>query len=130
MRGRSAAASAPAGAVGLGPVLAEVELRRPAGHVLDVEERVAVEADRDEGRLYPRQDPVHASEVDVSDEGVPAPALVEHLDDAAVLRERHARFGRGRVDEKLFPHALANRRKSTPRIRPMPRKVVASEDPP
>ena len=53
--------------------------------VLDVEERIAVQTDRHERRLHPGQHAVHAAEVHVADEALPAAPLVEHLDDAAVL---------------------------------------------
>ena len=128
MRGRSAR-----GRVRRAPRLrglAEVELRRARGGVLDVEERVPVEADRHERGLHAGQHAVHAAEVDVADQALPAAALVQHLDDPPVLGQRDARLGRGRVDEELFPHALANRRYSTPRIRPIARNVVATEEPP
>ena len=41
-------------------------------------------------------------------------ALVQDLHDAPVLEQRDARLRRRHVDEELFPHALANRRKCTP----------------
>ena len=113
-----------------GPVLLGVEVRGARQDVLDVEERIPLEADRDERGLHPGQHAVDAPEVDVSDEPLALLALVKHLDRAAVLRERHARLGRRGVDEELFPHAFANRRYSTARINPMPRKVVATDDPP
>ena len=73
---------------------------------------------------------MHAPEVDVADETLASPSLVQDLDDPAVLGQRDARFGRGRVDEELFPHALAKRLYWTPRIRPIPSSVVATEEPP
>ena len=113
------------------PVLfAEIEVFGARDDVLDVEEGVAVQADRHERRLHPGQHAVHPPEVDVADEALPAPPLVEDLDDAAVLGEGDPRLRRRRVDEELFLHAFANRRYSTPRMRPMARKFVAIEDPP
>ena len=130
MRGRSdRSGGSPSGAASA-VLLAEVEVRGVRHDVLDVEEGVAVEADRDERGLHAGQHAVNPAEVDVADEALPAPALVEDLDDAAVLEEGDARLGRRRVDEELFPHAFANRRYSTPRIRPMARNVVAIEEPP
>jgi hypothetical protein len=73
---------------------------------------------------------VNSAEVHVADEALPASALVKDLHDAAVLGESGPRLGRRRVDEELFPHAFANRRYSTPRIRPIARNVVAIDDPP
>ena len=113
------------------PVLfAEIEVPGGRDDVLDVEKGIAVQADRHERGLHPRQHAVHAPEIDVADEALPAPPLVKDLDDAAVLGEGDPRLRWRRVDEELFPHALANRRYSTPRIRPMARNVVAIEDPP
>jgi hypothetical protein len=51
-----------------------------------------------------------APEVDVTNEGAMAPSLMEDLDDTALLHPRRTRLGRRHGDEKLFPHALANRR--------------------
>src|SRR5262249_52790304 len=112
------------------PAFLELRVRRMGNGVLDVEKRVAVEADRDEGRLHARQDAVDAALVDVADDALAPAALVEDLDRTPIRRERDAGLRRRRVDEELSSHALANRRYSTPRIRPIAANVVATEEPP
>src|SRR5262249_20389007 len=107
-----------------------LELGGVRDRVFDVEEGVAVQPDRHERRLDAGKHAVDASEVNVADEGLTAPPLVHDLHDTAVFQNGNPRLGRRRVDEELFPHALANRRYSTPRIRPIPRKVVATDEPP
>jgi hypothetical protein len=73
---------------------------------------------------------VDAAEVDVPDETLALPALVQHLDDATVLDQGDPRLGRRRVDEELPLQAFANRRYSTARMSPIPRKDVATDEPP
>jgi hypothetical protein len=106
----------------------EIELLREG--ILHVQERVALVPDRDERGLHTGQDAVDPGEVRVSDEALLSAPLVEHLDGAPLLAQGDSRLGRSRVDEQLLAHALANRRYSTPRIRPMARNVVAIEEPP
>ena len=130
MRGRSARSRGLPVRGRVAFLLAEIEVRRARRDILDVEEGIAVQADRHERRLHPREHAMDSPEIDVADQALPAPALVEDLHDAALLRESHPRLRSRRVDEELFPHAFANRRYSTPRIRPMARSVVAIEDPP
>jgi hypothetical protein len=55
---------------------------------------------------------------------------VQHLDDATVLDQGDPRLGRRRVDEELPLQAFANRRYSTARMSPIPRKDVATDEPP
>ena len=78
-------------------------------YVQDVLPRT-VEADRDEGRVHSRKDAVYPPEVDIPDEALPAAPLVQDLDRSTVLRQRHARFRRRRVDQEFPSHALAKRR--------------------
>ena len=78
--------------------------------VLDVEEGVALEPDRDESGMHPGKHPVDPREVDVSDQALVAAPLVQDLDGPAVLEHRDPRLRRSRVNEQLASHALANRR--------------------
>ena len=73
---------------------------------------------------------MNAAEIHVPDEPLPLTALVKHFDHAPVLEHGDARLGRRRIDQELLPQAFANRRYSTARMRPMPRKDVATEEPP
>src|SRR5512143_1814583 len=96
---------------GLAPLLAgavlvriRVEIGGPGEYVFDVEERVALETDRNERRLHPGQDPVDAAEVDVADETLAAAALVQDFHGAAVLQDGNPRLRRRDVDEELSTH--------------------------
>ena len=58
----------------------------------DVEERVALEPDVDEGRLHPREHLGDPSLVDVADDAALILALDEDFDDLIVLENGHARI--------------------------------------
>ena len=94
--------------LGLGAVLLHpaeaVEVLDLLADVGDVEEGVLLEADVDEGRLHPRQDPRHAPLVDVADDAALLPAFDLHLGDAAVLEDGHPGLAIVGGDEELFLH--------------------------
>ena len=70
----------------------------------DVQERRALEADVDEGRLHAGQHARHAPLVDVADEAEAARPLDEDLLQHAVLDQRRAGFARADVDEDFRGH--------------------------
>ena len=100
----SAGSSASAGASSSSPPAEAVEVLDLLADVGDVEEGVLLEADVDEGGLHPRQDPRHASLVDVSDDAALLAALDLHLGDAAVLEDGDAGLAVVGGDEELFLH--------------------------
>jgi hypothetical protein len=71
------------------------------GHV---QERGALEADVDEGRLHPGQHPHHLAEVDVAGQPTRERAFDVQFLHRALQDERDARFLRGDVDEDIFVH--------------------------
>lgn len=77
--------------------LLEVLRRR---EILDVEERGAIEPDVDERGLHARQDPGHASDVDVAHRGAIPPAFDVELAEDSVLDEAHPRLSDVDVDEQ------------------------------
>ena len=124
--------------LGLGAVLLHpaeaVEVLDLLADVGDVEEGVLLEADVDEGRLHPRQDPRHAPLVDVADDAALLPAFDLHLGDAAVLEDGHPGLAVVGGDEELFLHdglyTLTNRRWATERTRPVIAQVAMIDEPP
>ena len=72
--------------------------------LVDVEERVLLEADVDERRLHPGQDVRDLAQVDVADDAALGAFDVE-LDELAVLEQGDARLVRVVRDEHLAVHA-------------------------
>ena len=70
----------------------------------DVQERRALEADVDEGRLHAGQHARHAALVQVAGEPEAARALDEQLLQHAVLEQRRARLARADVDDHFRGH--------------------------
>jgi heme exporter protein B len=87
-----------------GVVAALLGIVGPRDDVGHVEERVPLEADVDKCRLHPRQDAIHAAEIDVADEAAVGDALDLDLGDLAVLEDRDTGLLRRRVDEDLARH--------------------------
>ena len=71
-------------------------------HVGDVEERVAFQAEVDEGRLHPGKDPGHLALIEVADDPAVGFPLDEDLGNDAVVQERDlGLLGRAADDEVL-----------------------------
>ena len=70
----------------------------------NVQERVALEPDVDEGRLHPRKHLGHSSFVDVANDAALILAFDENFDDLIVLENRHARVVARRGDDHLLVH--------------------------
>ncbi|MOA17276.1 hypothetical protein D3C78_1375280 [compost metagenome] len=76
------------------------------GDFRGMDERGAVQADVDEGRLHARQHPHHLALVDVADDAALLRALDMHLLQHAVFHHRHARLHGGDVDQNFFAHLV------------------------
>ena len=74
----------------------------------DVQERRALEADVDEGRLHAGQHARDPAEVDVADQPARARALDVQLLHHALLEHRDARFLRRDVDQDFLRHRKAS----------------------
>ena len=81
--------------------LARLAVFPDVGHV---QERGALEADVDEGRLHPRQHARHAAHVDVAHQATAARALDEQFLDHAGGNDGNARLARRDVNENFFGH--------------------------
>ncbi len=73
----------------------------------DVEERVALQPEVDEGRLHAGEDLRHAALVDVADDRAMPRPLDPQLDDLSLVEHGDARLVLGGVDDDLARHAAA-----------------------
>ena len=115
-RRRPATATGPAAAGSAGsassssPGLEALEFLDGVDDLRDVEERVALEPDVDEGRLHPGQDFRDPALVDVADHAALMLALDEDLDDLVVLEDGDPRFVVARGDDHLLVHGTHSTR--------------------
>ncbi|MCY1400617.1 hypothetical protein D9M71_157120 [compost metagenome] len=80
--------------------------RRPLAHgdFRGMNERRAIQANIDEGRLHARQHPHDLALVDIADDPAPLGALDMHFLQNTVFYHCHARFHRRDIDQNLFTH--------------------------
>ena len=111
---------------------APVDRRLVVAHgVAHVEEGVALQATVDERRLHAGKDAGDPALVQVADQPALAMALERDLGQAIVLEHRDARLVRVALDQqRLLDQRFTQRRKSTPRIRPVTKKLQIVNDPP
>ena len=98
----------------------------------DVEERVALEADVDEGGLHAGQHLRDPALVDVADDAALMLALDEDLDDLIVLEDRDARVVVARGDDHLLvhgTHSTVGRPRHTSGRRPRTQQQQGQRDP-
>ena len=100
--------------------------------VAHVEEGVALEAEIDERRLHAGQHARHAALVQVADQAAVAVALERELGEAVVLEHGDPRLVRIALDQErlLDGQRFTQRRKSTPRMRPVTKKLHIVNEPP
>ena len=88
-----------------------------APDVGDMQERRAIQADLDEGRLHARQHAAHDAEVGVADQSARRTALHMQFLGSALFHHRDPRFLRGHVDEDFFLHNTGQpKRASSPLV--------------